>query len=168
MTSRETVVSWLDEELDVAHFNSVDEADFKGTLVEAADQIDTRGLCANTTFENIETASEEGCDLVLVHHGGWKHFDRDLIEPKIEAMKDAGLTWYIAHQPLDCADEYGICVALADKLGITIEGKYCHFQGGPLGRFGRLDVSEEEFLQLCGGLMLGLVTRDASSRLGST
>lgn len=145
MTPGETVVSWLDSELEVAHFNDVEAADFNGALVEASEQIDTVGLCANTTFENIETASDSRCDLVLAHHGGWEHFDRDFLDPNKEAMEEAGLTWYIAHQSLDCADDYGVCVALADKLGITVEGEYCHLQGGPHGRYGRLDVSSAEF-----------------------
>lgn len=146
MASRETVVAWLDEELEVAHFNSVEEADFNGALVSGADQVETVGLCTNTTFENIETAGEHNCDLVLVHHGGWEHFDRDLLEPKKEAMKEKGVTWYIAHQPLDCADNYGVCAALATKLGITVEGSYCDVDGGDHGRYGRLGVSKDEFL----------------------
>lgn len=146
MVSRETVVQWLDEELDVAHFNEVEEADFNGALVSGTEQIETVGLCTNTTFQNIEAAGERDCDLVIVHHGGWDHFDRDLLEPKKEAMRDNGLTWYIAHQTLDCADEYGVCVALANELGIAVEGTYCELQGGPHGRSGRLDVSKSEFM----------------------
>lgn len=146
MVSRETIVSWLDEELDVAHFNDVDDADFNGALVSGTEQVGSVGLCTNTTFENIETAVEQDCDLVLVHHGGWERFDRDLLEPKKDAMRDGGLTWYVAHQALDCADDYGVCVALADELGIAIEGRYCELQGGPHGRYGRLAVSRDEFL----------------------
>jgi putative NIF3 family GTP cyclohydrolase 1 type 2 len=146
MVSRETVVSWLNRELDTEHFNNVEEADFNGALVKGSEEVEKIGLSTNTTFENIEAAAEKGLDLVIVHHGGWERFDHDLLEEKKEKMREAGLTWYIAHQPLDCADEFGVCVALADKLGVEVDGKYCELQGGPHGRYGNLEVSKEEFL----------------------
>lgn len=141
------MVSWLNEELNTEHFNEIEGADFNGALVEASDEVERVGLCTNTTFENIESASELDCDLVISHHGGWKRFDMDLFEEKKNEMRDNNLTWYIAHQTLDCADEYGVCVALADELGIEVDGKYCELQGGPHGRFGHLEVSKEEFME---------------------
>ena len=147
MVSREKIVSWLDDELDTEHFNEVEDADFNGALVEASDEIEKVGLCTNTTFENIESASDLDCDLVISHHGGWKRFDMDLFEDKKQEIRDNQLTWYIAHQTLDCADEYGVCVALADRLGVEVDGEYCEIQGGPHGRYGHLEISKDEFLE---------------------
>jgi len=77
-----------------------------------------------------------------------RYRSEDRIEPLISrAVEDNDLTWYIAHQTLDCADEFGICAALADKLGIEVDGKYCEIQGGPHGRYGYLEVSKEEFIE---------------------
>lgn len=129
------------------YFNQIEDSDFNGALVEASDEINQVGLCTNTTFENIESASELDYDLVISHHGGWKRFDMDLFEDKKREIRDNNLTWYIAHQTLDCADEYGVCVALADKLGIEVDRKYCELQGGPHGRYGHLEVSKEDFLE---------------------
>ncbi len=147
MPSREEVLDFLNSELDTEHFNSIDDADFNGALVKGSRDVEKVGLCTNTTFENIDSASELDCDMVLVHHGGWKRFDMDLFEEKKQEMKENNLTWYIAHQTLDCADDFGICVALADKLGIEVDGKYCEIQGGPHGRHGHLNISKDEFLE---------------------
>lgn len=147
MASRKEVVSWLNNELNADYFNQIEDSDFNGALVEASDEINQVGLCTNTTFENIESASELDYDLVISHHGGWMRFDMDLFEDKKREIRDNNLTWYIAHQTLDCADEYGVCVALADKLGIEVDGKYCELQGGPHGRYGHLEVSKEDFLE---------------------
>ncbi len=147
MVARKELVSWLNNELNAEHFNEIEDADFNGAMVKASDEIDKIGLCTNTTFENIESASELECDLVISHHGGWKRFDMDLFEDKKQKMKNSNLTWYIAHQTLDCADEYGVCVALANKLGIEVDGEYCELQGGPHGRYGHLEVSKKEFME---------------------
>jgi len=71
----------------------------------------------------------------------------DLYEKKKQEVQENNLTWYIAHQTLDCADKFGVWVALADKLGIEVEGKYCEVQGGPHGRYGNLEISKGEFLE---------------------
>lgn len=141
------VISYLEEELDVAHYNEAGDK-FNGVLVGSAASIETVGLCANCTFETIENAAEAGCDLVISHHGGWEEFDGDLLAEKKQRMRDNGLTWFIAHHALDCADEeYGVAVALAEKLGIAIEGSYAAVEGGEAGRYGTLSVDKEEFLE---------------------
>lgn len=146
MTDRDQLIEWLDLQLDTDHFNQVEDADFNGALIKGSEEVEKVGLCTNTTFENISKAEENNCDLVIVHHGGWKHFDKDLLEDKKQAIREADLTWYIAHQTLDCADEYGVCVALADKLGVEVNGKYLDIEGGYHGRYGHLKVSSQEFL----------------------
>ena len=147
MPNREEVLDFLNSELKAEHFNEVDDADFNGALVKGSEEVEKVGLCTNTTFENIESASELDCDMVLVHHGGWKRFDMDLFEEKKQKIEENDMTWYIAHQTLDCADDFGVCVALADKLGIEVNGKYCELQGGPHGRYGQLEISKEDFLE---------------------
>lgn len=145
MVSREKLIEWLDDELDIQHFMDAGDK-FNGALVRGADTVDRVGLCTNTTFENIETARENGCDFVISHHGGWEQFDQDLLDDKKQKMQEYDLTWYIAHAPLDCADSYGVAASLAEKLGIAIDGAYAHYEGGKAGRYGHLKVSEEEFL----------------------
>lgn len=145
--SRKEIVVYMDEELDVEHFNDAEGAKFNGLLVEETGEVEKMGLCTNFTYENIESAAEQGLDLVISHHGGWEVFDGDLLEEKKKGAKENGLNWYVAHEPLDCADGYGVSAALAEKLGIEVEGAYAEHAGGDVGRYGQLRVSGEEFLK---------------------
>ncbi len=147
MVSRNEIVNYLDEELDVEHFNGVEEAKFNGLLVEGSGEVERIGLCTNFTYENIESAAEQDLGLVISHHGGWEEFDGDLLEEKKEEARENGLNWYVAHEPLDCADGYGVSVALAEKLGIDVEDSYAEHAGGDVGRYGHLQVSGDEFLE---------------------
>lgn len=145
MVERDTLVDWLDEELNVEHYMEAGD-NLNGTLVEGTEDVGRIGLCVNTTFENIETAKEKDLDLVISHHGGWEDFDQDLLPEKKERLNEYGITWYIAHASLDCKDTYGVAAALAKKLGITIEGAFAEYEGGKAGRYGNLAVDRDEFL----------------------
>lgn len=142
---RDELIAALDDELDTDRFNDVETAKLNGVLVEGRDEVETVALCTNVTFETIALADGHGADLVISHHGGWAEFDQDLHDEKLERMRDAGLTWYVAHEPLDCADDYGVSVALAEKLGVDIADSFGEHAGGEVGRYGTLGVSGEEF-----------------------
>ncbi|MDY6761827.1 MAG: Nif3-like dinuclear metal center hexameric protein [Candidatus Nanohaloarchaea archaeon] len=145
MANHDDITIYLDRELDVAHYNDAGDK-FNGALVSGDGTVDGIGVCTNCTFETIATAADEDCDFVISHHGGWEEFDGDLLGEKKQRIRDAGLTWYIAHHALDCADEdYGIAVALSDELGIDIDGSYANVEGGDAGRYGTLAVSVDEF-----------------------
>lgn len=145
MPSRQKVIDFLNEELDLEHFKNVEDAKFNGVLVKGTEEVNKVALCTNTTFETIRKARENEADLVITHHGGWKEFDQDLLDEEKKRMKEAELTWYIAHETLDCKERYGISASLAKKLGIEVESYYSEHAGGKVGVTGRLNISEEEF-----------------------
>lgn len=149
---RDDLIDWLDDELDTDHFNQHEDAKFNGLLVEGRPDVGTVGLCTNFTWENLESAAAQDLDLVISHHGGWTQFEGDLVQEKKEWLHDRGINWYIAHEPLDCADDYGVAAQLAKKLGVDIEGSFADHAGGENGRIGTLAVSQEEFLQRLGDI----------------
>lgn len=146
MASREEITGFLDGELNPDHFKQVEDAKFNGVLVDGSEEIETAGVCTNVTFETIEKAKEEGCDLVISHHGGWKEFDQDLLEEEKQRIEEAGMNWYIAHETMDCKQGYGISASLAEKLGIEVRKRYSEHAGGKVGVTGELKVSREEFI----------------------
>lgn len=146
LVQRDELVTYLDDELDVEQYNEHEDAKFNGLLVAGRDTVEQVGLCTNFTWENIETAKRRGFDMVISHHGGWEEFEGDLVQEKKDALQDANISWYVAHEPLDNADGYGVAAALAEKLGVAIVGKFGAYCGGHAGRYGSLDVPEEEFL----------------------
>lgn len=147
MPSREEVLEFLNSELNLEHFKDVEDAKFNGALVKGIEEVEKIALCTNTTFENIESAEELEADLVVTHHGGWEQFDQDLLKEKKERIEDADLTWYIAHETMDCKEEYGISATLAEKLGIKIQKYYSEHAGGKVGVTGELEITGEEFME---------------------
>lgn len=147
MVGREGLLNFLNTELNLEDFKQIEDAKFNGALTKGAEEVEKIGLCANTTFENIESANNRDLDLVISHHGGWKQFDQDLLKRKKEKIEEADLTWYIAHETLDCAKEFGISWTLAEKLGINIEKQYGKHAGGKVGVTGKLDVPKDEFME---------------------
>jgi putative NIF3 family GTP cyclohydrolase 1 type 2 len=145
MVSRDKVIDWLDNELRVEHFMDAGD-NFNGALVKGTGKVGRVGLCVNTTIANIDHAHKHDLDFAIAHHGGWEDFDQDLLQEKKQRLEEYGITWYIAHASLDCADEYGVAATLAKKLGIEIEGSYAQYEGGEAGRYGKLGVSEGEFI----------------------
>ncbi len=144
---KDRLVSYLNDELDVEYYNEADGAKYNGVLVEGSEEVERIGLCTNCTFQNIETANKEDVDFVISHHGGWEQFDGESLDEKKRQLQEYDITWYIAHEPLDCADEYGVSAALADKMGIAVDGAYGFHAGGHVGRYGHLQVSQDEFLE---------------------
>ncbi len=138
MTDHDTIIAYLDEELDVAHFNDADGSSFNGALVTGSGPVETVALCTNCTFETIAEADEADADLVISHHGGWERFDADHLAEKKQRIRDAGMTWYIAHEPLDCADGYGVSAVLAERLGVDVQDAFGVHAGGEVGRIGTI------------------------------
>src|SRR5690554_3322102 len=70
---------------------------------------------------SIRQAAEEGCDLLLVHHGLFWDGNRPVTGRRyrrLRALFDAGMALYSAHMPLDVHDEVGNNVLLAREVGI--------------------------------------------------
>lgn len=130
------IVAYLDDLLEVARFT---EADTNGLLWDAGAPVARIAAAVNTTFETIQGARREGCQLLLVHHPPWRHIDLHLREEKEQALRLAGVSLYASHAPLDCAPEFGNSAVLARLLGVRVEGCFLVFEGGHAGVYGEVD-----------------------------
>ena len=93
----------------------------------------------------IDTAVERGADLVLVHHGFfWKGEDA-----RITGMKRRRLARLLAgqlsllayHLPLDAHPELGNNARLAQRLGVSEQGRFGAAGGPDLACFGTLETA---------------------------
>ncbi len=130
------IVAFLDELLEVKRYT---EADTNGLLWNAGAPVARIAAAVNTTFETIQGARSEGCQLLLVHHPPWPHIDLHLREEKEQALQLAGVSLYASHAPLDCAPEFGNSAVLARLLGVRVEGRFLGFEGGQAGAYGSID-----------------------------
>jgi dinuclear metal center YbgI/SA1388 family protein len=98
------------------------------------------GVTASQDF--IEQAVERGADAILVHHGYfWKNEDASIVglkKKRIARLLQSDISLLAYHLPLDAHGEYGNNVALADVLGLQVDG--CVQQGPAKGLlwYGRL------------------------------
>lgn len=95
---------------------------------------------------SIRQAAEEGCDLLLVHHGLFWDGNRPVTGRRyrrLRALFDAGMALYSAHMPLDVHDEVGNNVLLAREVGIEIQGRFGDYQGIDIGVWGTLSIGRE-------------------------
>jgi dinuclear metal center YbgI/SA1388 family protein len=130
------IVAYLDDLLQVSRYT---ETGTNGLLWNAGEPVARIAAAVNTTFETIQGARREGCQLLLVHHPAWPHIDLHLKEEKEEALRLAGVSLYASHAPLDCASEFGNSATLARLLGIRVEGRFLGFEGGHAGVYGVTD-----------------------------
>jgi dinuclear metal center YbgI/SA1388 family protein len=130
------IVRYLDDLLQVSRYS---ETGTNGLLWNASKPVARIAAAVNTTFETIQGARKEGCQLLLVHHPAWPHIDLHLKEEKERALQLAGVSLYGSHAPLDCAPEFGNSAVLARLLGIRVEGRFLGFEGGHAGVWGSAD-----------------------------
>lgn len=114
------VKEYLDELLQVA---GLDEAG-NGLVVGGGPMVSKVGLAVNCSFQAIEGAAQRGCDLLITHHAAWPHIDRHLSEQKYDRLRQLGMNYYVAHECLDLAPDFGTSGALARAVRVAVQGTF--------------------------------------------
>ncbi len=134
MASRDEIVAFADELLDVASYPDYGPMGLQ--VVGAADV--TKIVCAvSASRELFERAGALGAQLVIVHHGLF--WDRDprvvgpVLKGRLKALFDADLSLAAYHLALDAHPEIGNNALLARRLGVTVDGRFAEIGiGGSL------------------------------------
>lgn len=128
------VAAYLDELLNAPFFK--DNEPENGLVVDGGRPVTLVGAAVNTTFAAIDAAAAAGVELLLVHHTSWPYIDRSLHERKLARLRELGVSLYCAHASLDGADRIGTGFALAELLGIAVDGRFAEYEGAPAGVHG--------------------------------
>lgn len=144
MTTALAIAAWLDEVLDAPRFRETEPEN--GLNLDAGRSVTRLATAVNTTFAGIAAAGEWGAQLLLVHHPTWSYIDRELHQPKLDALRMAGISLYGAHASLDGAAEHGTGHELARLLGVSIEGRFGMYEGAEAGVFGTFEGGWEGLL----------------------
>jgi putative NIF3 family GTP cyclohydrolase 1 type 2 len=139
------IATWLDELLNASAFRENEPEN--GLVVDGGRPVTLVGAAVNTTFAAVDAAVAAGAELVLVHHASWSYIDRSLHEPKLARLRSAGISLYCAHASLDGADRIGTGFALAQLLGVTVEGRFAEYEGAPAGVQGRWQGSLDDLVR---------------------
>src|SRR3954470_6245372 len=135
MATRDAIVAYADELLDVASFP---EYGRPGLQVVGADEVSKLVCGVSCSKELFEEARARGAQLVLVHHGlFWRNepllVDRRL-KGRLEVLFAANMTLLAYHLALDAHPEVGNNGLLAERLGGRREGPFAQ-----IGAAARLD-----------------------------
>lgn len=135
------LVSYLDSYLQIDTFRAIDYS-LNGLVVGSPDdrEVERIAVAVDASLSTFERAIEEGCDLLVVHHGlFWgsplaitgAHYRR------IKALLDAQMGLYAAHLPLDAHPEVGNNIQMAQALGLEEIEPFSLYKGLPIGFQGR-------------------------------
>lgn len=95
-----------------------------GLVVEGRPEVARVGLAVNCSFQAIEGAIRRGCDLLISHHAAWPGIDRHLSQQKYGRLRQAGVSYYAAHECLDLARGFGTGDALARAVRVAVQDTF--------------------------------------------
>ena len=141
----ESILQYVDAYLGIAGFPDYPDA-FNGLQVEGPEEITRIAAAVDASEATIASAADQGCDLLIVHHGLFWDGQRTVTGRRFRRLSTLlrnGIALYAAHLPLDAHHEVGNCALLARALGIDIQGGFGAFQGVEVGCMGNASESRE-------------------------
>jgi len=120
------IVSWLDGLLRIDAIEDYPGA-HNGLQVEAEGPVARIGAATDACQATIDRAVEEGCQLLLVHHGLFWGGGAPLTGARyrrVAALVAGGTALYSAHLPLDVHEEVGNNALLAAALDLEVVGRF--------------------------------------------
>ncbi|HUF52679.1 MAG TPA: Nif3-like dinuclear metal center hexameric protein [Dehalococcoidia bacterium] len=119
----------------------------------------------------IERLAYQRPTLIFTHHPmDFETSGRGLVpisSESLERMKNAGISLYSAHAPLDCHPEVSTSRALARAIGVPVDGTFAEYYGGHAGVFGEIGETQLAEFVAAAGLACG-VERVDSKRYSGT
>jgi dinuclear metal center YbgI/SA1388 family protein len=116
--------AYLDQYLDVAKFRDYCP---NGLQVEGTPRVERIVTGVTASIDLLTAAVAAGAHALIVHHGYfWRGEDPRIVgtrRQRVALLIENDLNLYAFHLPLDSHAEVGNNVALAQKLGFTVEGR---------------------------------------------
>ncbi|MDX1395817.1 MAG: Nif3-like dinuclear metal center hexameric protein [Gemmatimonadota bacterium] len=120
------IARWWDDYLRVDEIDDYPGA-LNGLQVEAPRSVTRVGAATDACQATIDAAVEDGCELLLVHHGLFWGSASPLtgaLFRRVRSLISAETGLYSAHLPLDVHEEVGNNVLLAQALELSIDDRF--------------------------------------------
>ncbi len=151
MAKLNEISQWLDEYLNIHIF---DENCWNGVQIEGKEEVKKIALSMDACQETFEGAVTAGADMLLTHHGHFRHRDNPSLvgwkKKRVKTLLAADISLYAAHLPLDAHPEVGNNAQILKILGAKPEYTFCEHGKQNVGWIGRLDqpksVADIEFI----------------------
>jgi dinuclear metal center YbgI/SA1388 family protein len=138
MASRDEIVAYLDELLEVGSFSDYGP---NGLQVPGAEEVSLVVTGVSAHRELFERAVEAGAQLVVCHHGlFWDSGPRAIgpaMKERLRLLFDADLSLAAYHLPLDAHPEVGNNALICEALGLVRAEPFGDHGGRPIGFVGR-------------------------------
>lgn len=126
---------------------------FNGLMLDNADEVSrvyTLVFPSDETLAEVERRAAGRPCLIFTHHPmDMETSGRGIVpigEERLRRLRDAGISLYAAHAPLDCHESASTSRALARALGVPAEATFAGYFGGQAGVYGAIDPTPfEEF-----------------------
>lgn len=127
------------------------QAECRGPIQRVVAAVDA----SQATIDGVVERSGPGT-LLLVHHGLLWDGNVPIIDRRyrrLRALLENDIALYAAHIPLDVHPELGNNAALAEQVGVEVEGWFGNYRGIPLGVHGRLSLGRQQLAVRLGQLL---------------
>lgn len=141
------IVRYLDELLQLRMY--IGPRNYNGLFIKGREYLTSVGLSVNLSLHAIRVASMSKIDLLVTHHPSCFSTDGFIYEDKYRMIRDAGMSLYIAHEPLDELEHLGTADSLASAIGLKIEGRMIRNErtGRYRGVYGKVTPRFSEFIR---------------------
>ena len=138
MASRDEIIAYLDELLDIGSF---DDLGPNGLQVPGSEQVELVVTGVSAHRELFEQAATAGADLVVAHHGlFWDFLPRTVgtaMKERLRILFDADISVAGYHLPLDAHPEVGNNALICAQLGLELAEPFGEYRGRNVGFVGR-------------------------------
>jgi dinuclear metal center YbgI/SA1388 family protein len=158
MATRDEIVAFLDEELDV---RSVQDESMNGLQVQGRDQVRKVALATDAALRVYRLAAELGCGMIVAHHGIlWSKLTpiTGVLHDHVRFLLEGEINLYAAHLPLDLHPRLGNNAELVRMAGVPEPRPFGRYHGMDIGFMGEL-AHEEPLEELAGRLARELGAR---------
>ncbi len=153
MTSVKEISSFINNLLEVDRFDK--DPSNNGLQIKASEEVGKIGFCVDASMSLFQKAAEDGCDMVVVHHGiswgnGFKRIVDDMNGKRIAFLFNNKLSLYAVHLPLDAHPEHGHNAVICKNLGLINIKPFAEYAGYEIGFHGELPspMKLSELLQM--------------------
>lgn len=123
---------------------------FNGVQVANRSPIERVGAAVDLSRRVVESAADQGVNLLLVHHGMfWAGVQRIVgaFYERLRLLLEHDIAVYASHLPLDAHPDLGNNVLVARALGLEPTAGFAHYQTIDVGVRGEVDIDTSELVR---------------------
>lgn len=131
--SRRKITQYLNDYLNV---EAISDSSRNGLQVEGKPMVARVAVAVDACLKTIRRAARMKADMLIVHHGlfwGRDELITGVMQKRVGALLESGISLYVAHLPLDIHDGVGNNAEIARLLGFKLGPRFARYRGADIG-----------------------------------